>query len=158
MTGTTGPEVPNTIKSPVEFFSLFLTSELIEILVTETNRYAEQAIIDGFVKGTISEESRLNKWTNVTSDEIKTFFGILLWMGLNKKPTLDRYWSSSVLYQSPAQKYMSRNRFQAILSMLHITNNETSDKSDKLYKLGSVLNYLNDRFASYYVPGETILY
>lgn len=152
----TGPALPNDPKSPIEFFSLFLTDDLIDTIVTETNRYAEQTILVAIIDEELSQKSRLNDWTDVTPDEIRVFFGIMMWMGLDKKPSMNRYWSGSDLYSSPVRKYMSRNRFQAILAMLHLTNNLTADKTDKLHKLGPVLDYLNEKFQSLYVPGETV--
>lgn len=152
-----GQKVPNDAKSPINFFSLFFSDELIKTIVTETNRYDDHIMIEGITNETISKESRLNKWTDVTPDEIKTFFGTILWIGLDRKPSMYRYWSSSQLYASPIRKCMSRNRFQAILAMIHLTNNQTADKTtNKLYKLGTVLDYLNDQFQKFYTPGETI--
>lgn len=152
----TGPAVPDDLKSPLEFFSLFFTDELIETIVTETNRYAEEKIILNICDEKILPSSRLNTWTEVTSDEIKVFFGIFIWMGLDKKPSMSRYWSTLDLYASPVRKYISRNRFQSILAMLHVTNNDTADTMNKLYKLGTVVDYLNEKFQSLYVPGENI--
>lgn len=40
--------------------------------------------------------------------------------------------------------------------MLHVTNNDTADTTNKLYKLGTVLDYLNEKFQSLYVPGENM--
>lgn len=94
----TGPAVPDDLKSPLEFFSLFFTDELIETIVTETNRYAEETIIRNICDEKILPSSRLNTWTKVTSDEIKVFFGIFIWMGLDQKPSMSRYWSTLDLY------------------------------------------------------------
>lgn len=52
-------------------------------------------------------------------------------MSLDKKPFINRYWSSNILYRSLVRKYKSRNRLQAILTNLHLVNNETVYKSDK---------------------------
>ena len=38
---------------------------------------------------------------------------------------------------------MTRNRFINILQILHFTNNQTADKSDKAYKICIVIDHLN---------------
>ena len=41
---------------------------------------------------------------------------------------------------------MARNRFMNILQNLHFTENQTTDKSDKTYKMHIVINHLNKAF------------
>ena len=67
---------------------------MIELIVTETNRYADQ-YLDSNLNNTY-----LDEWQPVTSPEIKTFIGILLLMGIIYKPQLTRYWSTDALYNT----------------------------------------------------------
>ena len=53
-------------------------NELLEIIVTKTNRYTTQ-------KGCNFE---------TTEDEMKAFLGISFIMGINKLPSLEDYWSN----------------------------------------------------------------
>ena len=53
-------------------------NELLEIIVTKTNRYTTQ-------KGCNFE---------TTEDEMKAFLGINFIMGINKLPSLEDYWSN----------------------------------------------------------------
>ncbi|KAI4455791.1 transposase is4 [Holotrichia oblita] len=72
-------------KDIFSYYRLFLDEELITTLVTETNLYAEQTIVQAIVEETLMPSSRLNKWKNVTREEMYCFLGFLLWMGLDKK-------------------------------------------------------------------------
>jgi len=68
--------------TPYDFYSLFIDDEVLNLLVIETNRYACD------LRSTPrSPKSRFNKWVDVDTVEIKTFLGIVMWMGLNLLPT-----------------------------------------------------------------------
>ena len=47
---------------------------------------------------------------------------------------------------------MSRNRFDQIWRYLHLSDNAAADGSDKLYKLRWIMNFLNDKFMTVYMP------
>ena len=76
--------MPNSASDVIEFFQLFLTDEILEIIVTETNRNGKQNLQDQMT----SSRSRLAAWKDTNVDEMKRFIGILLWMGLMKLPSI----------------------------------------------------------------------
>ncbi|CAH1998284.1 unnamed protein product [Acanthoscelides obtectus] len=92
-------------KTELEIFKLFVDDELIDLMVRETNRYAEQVITEKICDDSIPRHSRLNDWVETSAIEIHVSLGIILWMGLDRKPSLSHYWSRSELYNSPACKY-----------------------------------------------------
>ena len=76
-------------------FSLSLTNEndIIDILVTETNLYAQQQIaMKSRPPRILGSHSRLRNWMPVTRDEMLAFLGIVLSMGIIKKLTFESYW------------------------------------------------------------------
>jgi len=85
------PDIIETMVSlsPFDIFSLFFDDEVINLLVVETNKYAQ----DKLNKQENSRSARIKKWTNIDK-ELKCFFGIVMWMGLNKKPSIAHYWKS----------------------------------------------------------------
>lgn len=66
--------------SPLSFYGLLFSDELLDLLVIETNRYAYQQIIDGIANESISKNSILANWTDTDGKEILKFIGILIWM------------------------------------------------------------------------------
>jgi len=58
-------------------FNLFCSDDIIELIVIETNRNAEQFLS----KIRLSKASRFSKWVPTNYNEIKKFIGLLLWMG-----------------------------------------------------------------------------
>ena len=68
----------------------------------ETNRYARQKLVG----------EALDKWQDVTLDEVKAFLGVSVVMGLNPLPSTADYWSSDPFFGNEGiQKVMTKNRF-----------------------------------------------
>ena len=117
---------------PYEFFCKIWGEETFQELAEQTNLYALQ-------KGTAT-------WVNTNEEEMKSFLGIHLAMGLVRLPSLKDYWSTNPLLATPGiVKGMSRNRFRSILSHLHVNDNSQmprpgSPNFDKLFKLRPLLN------------------
>jgi Transposase IS4 len=127
--------------SPLEFLKTFLTDDIIDGILTETNLFASQIIE---VKPTA-----FRNFKDVTKDELWTFFALELLMGIVKKPTIKDYWTTDELLHSPMfPKAMSRNRFEEILRILHFSDNnmDHSAKSSRLWKLGTFLPALLQNF------------
>ncbi|KAL4103566.1 hypothetical protein QTP88_018927 [Uroleucon formosanum] len=152
--GNYGPLVIlDEVSEPIDFFKLFLTDEIIQLMVIETNRNAQQLLSSQ----RISRRSRFSSWEPVTKDDIEHFLGLLLWMGLVKMPSLSDYWNRAECYQNNvASKTMSRNKFELILRFWHFENNNSANKTDRLYKIRKLLNMANDRFKNVHQPGEII--
>ena len=81
-TGTPGLKIQMNSMQPIDFFKLFLTDDLINMMVTETNQYANQEIS----KHRPIRSSHLNLWKPVDHQEMCQFLGILLHMGCIKLP------------------------------------------------------------------------
>lgn len=106
------------------------------------------------------EKHRLSKWVDTTIDEMKKFFGLMLWMGLVRHGSIEEYWSKSPLLSNQvASQVMARNRFQLLLSCIHFNNNDAPDvgKADRLLKIRPLLDKLQPNFQTHYVPGEYII-
>ena len=107
-------------------------NELLEVIATETNRYATQ-------KGCTFE---------TTEYEMKAFLGIDFIMGINKLPSLEDYWSTDkCIGNGKIQNLITRTRFQSVLQNLHFCNNENDNKIDKSRKIRPVIEHLNKVFA-----------
>lgn len=90
--GAVGPHnVPNDI-SEVGLFQLFITDDMLNLFVTETNRYADQ--VSAREGDNAGPHSRVKLWKPVTFDEMKAFIAVLLLLGLNKRSSYDLYWST----------------------------------------------------------------
>lgn len=96
----------NTVH-PIHCCRYFITDKIIDLMVRETNRYAEQF----FRAHKITSRSKFCQWKPTTDQEILKFLGIIIQMGLVQMPKLSHYWSSSQLYGSEIiQNSMPRER------------------------------------------------
>lgn len=137
-------------KGPYEIFKLFLTDEMLELMVIETNRYAAQC-----KASTTLPKARIHQWRDTNLEEMECFIGILIWMGLCQYPSIESYWSRSVLYHNKLKNVMPRNRFQLLLKSWHFHNNEIVTE-DRLQKISPLTNLLIKNFQKPITPKEDV--
>lgn len=128
-----------------------MDNEILNTLVKETNRYG-----NNLSSLPLRPKSRLKKRTEVNIDEMKTFLGIVMWMGLTPQPNLASYWSKIFLYHSEIPKYMTRNRFEIILRTFHCSNNAECPPDDRLYKIRNLVDLLVEKFKMWNMPSENM--
>lgn len=92
--------------SPLDVFYHIFTNELWDMLVTETNKYADE---------TRGQTPTNSKWNPVSKIEMKTFVGLCLAFGILKLPARRDFWRQTKwLFQTNVPKAMSRDRFDMI--------------------------------------------
>lgn len=138
---------------PIDYFDLFLTHDILEHIVQQTNLYATQELL---VNDT-SSQSRTHAWVPVTINEMVKFLGLIGWMGLVKLPAIKDYWRVHKLYGVPlARTVMPRNRFELILKFIHFADNSVADPNDRLCKLRELLNMFVELYQKTYLPGKRV--
>lgn len=119
------------IPSPMELFGKFIDDEYIDLVVNFTNMYAQTK----------------NNISNVTSDEIRCVFGVLLLSGYVTVPRRRMYWETSKdTHNAMITNAISRDRFGFIVRMIHFTNNISLEKSDRFAKIRPLIRMLNKNF------------
>lgn len=133
--------------SPIDIYRNLFPDYLIDRIVFETNLYATQ-------KG--------KPYVPTTDNEIRTFIGISILMGIKKLPYYRDYWSSS---QDLNDAYISRlmpvNRFGWLLNNIHLNDNvlqpNRSDVNyDKLYKVRPLIDIISETFKACYNPTKCV--
>ena len=146
-TANSGPARNFSGLSPGDIFKLFFSSAVWDLLVHETNRYAEQ---------TGSETS----WIPTHANEMMAFLALILAMGINKLPQYSMYWSTcEVIRLSFYPSIMSRNRFTSIMRYFHLSDNQLPEPAsgcDKLKKVRPLLDVLLQKFRTLYHPGQNL--
>ena len=119
----------NSGVAPIEVFLQFFDDSVIELMVIETNRYAQQYVQSHQLRRT----SRMARWTDTTKEEMKTFLGLILLTGLIQYPSIEDYWKKDPLYYHPLfhQDGMSYNRFALLLKNWHVANNLDAQQGDR---------------------------
>ena len=149
--------------TPIDIFRLLFTDEIFRLIQTETNRYADQQINKEKQKGPLKKKSVYTLWKNVSMKEIKIFFSIIIHMCLVRKPQLRDYWSTTPILQTSytSSVGMSRDRFLAIFTMLHVNDNNTriprgQPGHEPTHKIKPILDHLTSQFRQLYTPTETL--
>ena len=102
-----------------------------------------------------TQRSMYTLWVDIDNDAWM-YFCILILMGIIKKPYFHMYWSTDGMFSTPIfSRFMRRDRFEQIRGMMRFTDplNESSGSLNNIYFL---LNHLNDKFSSNYIPCENI--
>ena len=109
----------------MSYFDHYVPPELIEIVVDQTNLYAQQQIAE--MPRPVTKHARSEEWKPVTVIEMKKFLGLIFVTGIVRKPKLGLYWSTRGIFQTPIfSQTMSRNRFQLIQRYLHFNDNNAA--------------------------------
>ncbi|XP_037374949.1 piggyBac transposable element-derived protein 1-like [Talpa occidentalis] len=119
--------------SPVELFELFFDDETFNLIVSETNNYAFQKNVN----------------LEVTVQEMRCVFGVLLWSGVVRHPRRGMYWEVADAEQNQVRDAIRRDRFELILSYLHFADNSCLDQKDKFTKLRPLIKQMNKNFLLY---------
>jgi len=119
---------------PLDFFTLFITHNIVLTVVRKTNRYTEQYVNDTPLK----PNSRVQHWKETHPCEMKKFTGILLLVGIVQKSCINSYWSTDAVIATPLlNKIMPHNRFKLLLKFRHVADNSAAEQRDRLNKLNN---------------------
>lgn len=136
------------------FFLLFFTEDLLNEIVKNTNDYAT-AKLTGV---TMKPHSLWSNWREVTLDEMKAYFGVIMNMALNDKPCVKDYFSPEWINSMPFfVDVFPRNRFLQIHWMLNAAPvNPPSAATQKVDKVKNVLSAIQEKCLQYFIPGCNI--
>ena len=100
---------------------MFFDDEVIQLIVTNTNRYAMQKGAHNFL---------------VEAPEMRIFLAILVTSGYVPLPRRRMFWEpSDDVHNVAISQAMTRNRFEQIMQYLHVADNDNLVLGDKLTKV-----------------------
>lgn len=121
-------------RNPEDFFEALFDNRMWHQIAQSMNQYAEKRIqhlgtdaLQRIEHPDYKKFARTNFWKPVMDKELKIFISHLIVMGILCKPELEKYWCRKGLAQTPFfGKWMSRNRFSAILFNLHLVDDSSN--------------------------------
>uniref|UniRef100_A0A7I4Z224 DDE_Tnp_1_7 domain-containing protein n=1 Tax=Haemonchus contortus TaxID=6289 RepID=A0A7I4Z224_HAECO len=133
-------------ETPLDFYELFFSEELPQMVATQTNIYGHQ---------------KSRSWKETDIEELKRFFGLCLQMSRCPLDNQRNYWSPKPRNlarngHSMAGDIMVRDRFEQLQRNLYFADNSKADRSNKLYKIQPILDYLNAKFQRMYKPEKEL--
>lgn len=131
-------------------FDLFFPDNILSQICNFTNES-----YNNFIKTNQKQNSIIQDWYSLTIDELKTYIGVFLMMGIDKKPETSQYWSTDGLWSSVLiRKSMSINRFFAINKFIEVGS---KDITKKLERLNFLSNHIKSVSQSLYFPSKKLL-
>ena len=96
-------------ENELSYFQLYFTDDVITEFVHETNKYAKEEIE---ITQPLGKRSIWRTWKDTTLEEMKSFLGVVLNMGMNPKCSMKEYFSSQWTVRMPFfVDVFSRERF-----------------------------------------------
>ena len=160
-----GPNLPNDwdIRStPLKYFELFFTPELIDQFVKYSNEYAQIAIRKKreTVASYTDKQWPLDGSKNVTTEELRAYLGCCLILSVNPAQQLKHAFSSDpYMCNHGLRSIFTLKRFTKIGQYLCIYDKENelprnSPHYDRRFKFKSLVDHLNTVFPMYYKFSE----
>ena len=156
-----GPNLPqgfDTKSTPIGYFHLFFTEELIRNITKDTNNYAEYCI-QGKRRDNHDYKDRL--WQqDITFEEMRAYLGLLILFGVSPRPQYKDYWSTDIYIGNQGVKeVMSLKRFEKISQYFHVSDRSSepardSPQYDKLFKIRPVMLCVEKNCKTLYSPNE----
>uniref|UniRef100_A0A1B6DPN4 PiggyBac transposable element-derived protein domain-containing protein n=1 Tax=Clastoptera arizonana TaxID=38151 RepID=A0A1B6DPN4_9HEMI len=159
-----GPRnVPPRNSPPLAYALLFFTDDFWTTIVNETNAYAHKILANKRDSPSMKRFSRIKKWVDVSINEMKKFFTILINMGLNVESQKPRrsFWDTRRSQHNPFfSQTMNVNRFESILSNFYLTSKKLVCKDQPGYdpwiKVRYFLDHFNSVFKKFFHPWQNI--
>uniref|UniRef100_A0A1I8H3C2 DDE_Tnp_1_7 domain-containing protein n=1 Tax=Macrostomum lignano TaxID=282301 RepID=A0A1I8H3C2_9PLAT len=155
------PENPD--ESMAEFLSIFLTEEFLTSLVTWTNERMWLSVREFQQESAETGEEELPAGLSALKPccvaEMKKFLGMVLFMGINSKPTIRHYWSTDVMYRNPyfqQAESLPRWRFLQLLAYFRCYDCREFDINDPLCKVRPFLDLISRICRETYRPEQDV--
>ena len=118
-------------------------------------RYAGERIEKIRTAGKLTKRCRFSNWKDVSATEMRAFLALILNMGIIQLPEIEDYWKTSWTSEIPFYgRVMSRDRFEQIFWMLHVSHSTTP--ATKIDKIKITLDHLVDKFQYSYLPAQNV--
>ena len=151
--GRKDAEAPHITESstPLSVFLLYF-SEIITLLVVETNRYYHRCL-DTLDQGPSTVP-------DITEAEMFVFLAVTIQMGHCLRERVSDYWCRMDQFYTPFySNVMKRDRYFHILRFLNFSDNrnnthKTDKSSGRLWKMGKIFEIVDRTFSKFYNPSE----
>jgi hypothetical protein len=148
--------IGNEIFTEYDFFKLFITNDLLQIITANTNEYArhkkEEIISDKSTKEKLAKKSTAERWTGIDQGDIEQFIATYILMHIHKLPDYKDHWSKNNLLKTPVSDLMPRSKYEKIQSFLHPSKVGSIGKE----KISTIINYINEKCMFYYYPSKFV--
>ena len=112
-----------------DFFNLYITDQIIDHIVIQTNLYVQQFIEQH--QNNLRPHSLVHQWKATDTAEILTLIAVVSLMRVFHKPRFAVYWSTDSLISTPIfSQIISADRFLILMRFLHFGDNKNINLAD----------------------------
>ena len=150
-----GLYIPSEVdtSNPEAIFKLFFDKQIVEYICKCSNEYAE-----------LNKDKKAvmySYYNNMCTEDFYKMVAILIHLGYKKIPRYRLAWkSSSLCYDQFISKVLSRNKFESIMTFLHVVDKDKEsqlrDDKDKILKVRPLFDHINSRCQKFCQPSEEI--
>ena len=140
---------------PLQFFQIFFTRAMFDIMVSNTNSYAENKKAGQPQDG----QSSRRPWKETSTPELMIWFGQILYMSVVRLTRTEDYWSKQGEWPKHCiMKFRGHNRFTNIKSFFHLSPpSEPQLPAKRFYeKVEPVASMLRANFQSIITPATSV--
>lgn len=124
--------------TPFELLQLFLPQDLMEEFVRHTNAAAPR------------------DWKPISTSELFAFIGAHVFMGIDRLPALEMYWSEDFGHSLLANVF-SRDRFKTLQRYFRVVeDDEEASERDPMPRVRALADKLNEIFRKHYTPSVNL--
>jgi hypothetical protein len=153
------PSSVTPVQTIIQTFKLFITNEILNEIILQTNKYASRYVDQQNQKrlNVGTNPTKSNKWENLDCIELEAFLGLLTQasVGHVNHESLTELWDisqSRPIYHAT----MSLQRFKQLLRFLRFDDRQRRDKLNRLALIQYVLQGFIKQLPRNFVPGEKI--
>ena len=147
-------EENNSPNFPIYYFQLFFTDELFKTICEFSNKKAAQEKEEGK-----NHKRHSQTWKDISFNEIKAFFGIVLHMGITNSTDYKSYWSTDPSFKMPGiSRVMHRDRFIGIKKYIYFAQlDDQSAGSKSLQKFDPVFQEVLSNCARHWTGSSRLI-
>ena len=135
---------------------MLFDNDILLLICTESNRYAED-YLRSLQNNNETVPEYLKRFSPFTPSSIMLYIGCLLYMGLVQLPEKKMHWNQGGFFpKTLLTDVMTRDHFYLVSKFLHLNNEETANKEDKLYKVRPLTSRLIRNWQKYYGCNQDI--
>jgi hypothetical protein len=155
---TLPPNFPSTA-GPYDYFTLFFTPALLQIITSNTNQYAN-------LQRMRVKQERAREWRDLILEELFVFIGVLIYMGIHEEPRINMYWHQDKK-RGPihtVSDHITLNRYEDIKRYCHISSSTDDERLGRHLPTNTIWWYKVEPLASeiqaacqrYYSPSSEV--
>lgn len=137
-----------------QYFTQLINDDVMAFIATETNRNARRKFHDTL----IDSGDAFFQWKDTYAEEMRRFFGLIMYMGLVIYPSIDDYWSQDVIFKNDfCRSVMQPLRFKILLRYMSFGDDNDEKEKSKFSKVDKLLKICCNNFQSIKTPNENLI-